>query len=190
MKSFTLLAVLILLYAISGFAQTDAAKKEMEPDKKNVQTESINKSPDKPVRNPEPTVTDAVDKKKDKKTGLTATGYIRPDAEKRFKNYVNDVVGPFAWARYTLSAGVLTWRKSPDEWGNKWDGFGRRVANSLGKGAIRYTTAYALDEALKYDSSFYRSRNRSVAARLRNSVFSAVTARNKKGKRVLGVPRL
>ncbi len=133
-----------------------------------------------------------VDKTKDKGavSGLTATGYVRPNAEKRFKRYVNDVVGPFAVARYAATAGLLTWRDSPREWGDKWAGFGRRFANTMGKSAIRNTTIYGLDEALKVDSTFYRSRKRSVGGRLRNSVFSAVTARSKEGKRVIGVPRI
>lgn len=206
MRSLSLFALLLLSSVLSSSAQSTVSKPDKIPDKteKNtVLTEPGKASPANPDAQPESA--DAKDKKSpsakaddgvkndkddDDQVGLTSTGYIRPNSEKRFKRYVNSVVGPFAWARYSISAGMQTWRNSPEEWGDKWEGFGRRFGNALGKSAIRNTTIYALDEALKYDSNFYRSRDRSVAARLRNSVFSAVTARNKEGKRVVGVPRL
>ena len=49
---------------------------------------------------------------------------------------------------------------------------------------------YGLDEALKYDSKFYRSRDRSLSSRIGNALISPVTARNKRGKRVIGLPRI
>lgn len=122
--------------------------------------------------------------------GAATSWYVRPDKDKRLKRYVNGVVGPFALAKYAATAGITTWRNTPKEWGDKWDGFGHRFVSNLGKSAIKNTTIYGLDEALKVDSRFYRSRNRSVASRLRNSIFSPVTARNRKGERVIGIPRI
>lgn len=116
--------------------------------------------------------------------------YVRPNAKKRFKNYLDNVAGPASLTFYAGTAGLLTLRNSPKEWGAKSDGFGRRFANVAGKSLIRNTTIYGLDEALKLDSTFYRSRDRSVMARVRNSVFSAVTARDRRGKRVIGIPRI
>lgn len=212
MRSLSLFTLLFFSSVICASGQNDASKSDKLPattDRNAVKPEPEKSSPVKTDAQPEPLDVKPVDKKStpakpedahknsgnskkddDDKVDLTSTGYIRPDSKKRFKNYVNSVVGPFAWARYSLSAGMLTWRNSPQEWGDKWEGFGRRFGNAFGKSAIRNTTVYALDEALKYDSNFYRSRDRSVAARMRNSVFSAVTARNKEGKRVVGVPRL
>jgi len=89
-----------------------------------------------------------------------------------------------------FNAGVSTWSNSPEEWGTHWEGFGRRFASNLGKNVIRQSTSFSLDEALKYDSYFYRSKNKSVGARLKNSLISPVTARDKNGKRVLGIPRI
>ncbi len=114
--------------------------------------------------------------------------YVRPNAERRFKNYLNNVAGPVSLIYYSTTAGLLTLRNSPKEWGDKPDGAVRRLGNVVAKHAIMATTTYALDEALKLDSTFYRSRDRSLAGRLRNCVFSAVTARNRKGKRVPGIP--
>lgn len=116
--------------------------------------------------------------------------YTRPTAEKRFKRYVNSVVGPFTLLGNAIGAGFGTLANEPEEWGKKPEGFGRRFASNLGRSAIRNTTIYALDETLKLDSGFYRSQKRDVSSRVKNAVLSTFTARKTNGKRVVGVPRL
>jgi hypothetical protein len=124
------------------------------------------------------------------KTSQTNAAYQRPDAERRFKRYVNGVVGPLALLRTATTAGISTARNSPEEWGKNWEGFGRRFASNLGRSAIRGTTVYALDEALQLDSAFYRSNKKDFGSRFSNALLSTVTARRPSGKRALGVPRL
>jgi len=118
------------------------------------------------------------------------SSYVRPDSKTRFKRYMNGTVGPYAIARQVAGAGISTWRNSPEEWGGQWEGFGKRVASSFGKNVIKQTTIYGLDEALKFDSHYYRSQKKGVSSKIKNALLSPVTARNSKGKRVLGVPRL
>lgn len=121
---------------------------------------------------------------------LTKQVYQRPDAEKRFKRFVNNIFGPVALARTFGSSGIQSWRKSPAEWGDNWSGFGRRLGSEFGKSAIRNTTVYALDEALTVDSSFYLSKRKDAGAKFRNALLSPVTARKPNGKRVIGIPRI
>lgn len=116
--------------------------------------------------------------------------YVRPDGKTRFKRYVNSVVGPVALGRQIARAGFATWQNSPEEWGPHWDGFGRRVASGFGKNVIKQTVTYGLDETLKLDSHFYRSKKKDLGSRLTNALISPVTARNTDGKRVIGIPRL
>lgn len=118
------------------------------------------------------------------------TTYKRPTGKQRFDRYVKSIFGPTALARTVVRAGYSTWRNSPVEWGDKWEGFGRRVASGLGKNAIKQTTIYALDETFKLDSRFYRSRKKDFGSRLANALLSPVTARTASGKRVFGFPRL
>jgi hypothetical protein len=122
--------------------------------------------------------------------GQVQNGYVRPDGKTRFKRYVNSMFGPMALGKTVLSAGYATWRNSPEEWGDNWEGFGRRVASSMGKSVIKNTTMYGLDEALKYDSRYYRSEKKDFGSRLGNALISPVTARDKNGKRVVGIPRI
>ena len=124
------------------------------------------------------------------KPAAASDRYVRPDAKTRSKRYIDSMVGPFALAREVAGAGISTWRNSPEEWGDHWEGFGRRAASNFGKNVIKQTTVYGLDEAFKYDSSFYRSKDKSVGARIRNALISPVTARDRDGRRVIGVPRL
>lgn len=155
-----------------------------------------------PTPTPDPQITTDVtdkDQNKDLPKATTQPGtlsqkpaddYVRPDPATRRKRFINSVVGPFALGRMVATAGISTWNNSPDEWGTKWEGFGRRVASNFARNMIRQSTKFSLDEALELDSNFYRSKNRSVGARIRNAVISPVTARNKNGKRVIGVPNL
>ena len=132
----------------------------------------------------------------DETTGPTAkptpaaAGYVRPDSKTRQKRYVNSMFGPMALGKNVVSAGWATWRNSPEEWGPHWEGFGRRFASSLGKGIIKNTVSYALDESFKLDSHYYRSKDKSVGAKVENALISPVTARDKNGKRVFGFPRV
>lgn len=119
-----------------------------------------------------------------------ANWYTRPDSEKRFNRYVKGTVGPFALAKLALRAGYGTWRNQPEEWGDRWEGFGRRVASGFGENVISNTTTYALDEALKLDSNYYYSHKKDFKSKLTNAILSPVTARNKNGKRVFGVPNI
>ncbi|MGD9590179.1 MAG: hypothetical protein AB7Q37_12430 [Pyrinomonadaceae bacterium] len=123
-------------------------------------------------------------------TSRSRNWYVRPDSKTRFKSYINSMVGPGALARSVMTAGIGTWQNAPEEWGDDWEGFGRRFASGMGRGAIKNTVIYGLDESLKYDSKFYRSQKRDAGSRLKNALLSPVTARDKNGKRVLGIPRI
>lgn len=140
----------------------------------------------------EPTPTPAAksEKENDSQTQSNDAGYVRPDAGKRFKRYVSGTVGPVSLARSAATAGIATARNSPEEWGGQWEGFGRRFASNVGRNAIKSTTIYGLDETLKLDSHFYRSKNRNAKSRFYNAVISPVTARKPDGKRVIGIPRI
>ena len=123
-------------------------------------------------------------------TPAVRSGYVRPDAKTRRRHYVKSMFGPAAFGLTVFSAGISTATNSPEEWGGQWEGFGKRVASNFGRNMIRNTVVYGMDEALKVDSYFYRSEKRNFSSRVVNSLITPVTARNSKGKRVIGVPRL
>lgn len=118
------------------------------------------------------------------------TTYTRPIAKERFKRYVKGTIGPMAFAGPIFSAGYNQIRKNPDEWKRNPSGFTKRFGNSFGRNVINNTVTYGLDEALKLDSYYYYSTKKDLKSKIKNAVVSSFTARNAKGKRVLGVPRI
>ena len=58
------------------------------------------------------------------------------------------------------------------------------------KNVIINTVIYGLDESFKLDSSYYRSKDKSVGGKVKNALISPVTARDKNGNRVFGFPRV
>lgn len=122
--------------------------------------------------------------------GANQAAYVRPDAEKRFKTFVSDTVGPFAWVGITAGAGFSTAVNNPKEWGKSANGFGKRFASNFGKNLIKNTAIYGLDEALKLDSHFYLSPKSNFGSRVSNAFLSTFTARKPNGKRTIGVPRI
>jgi hypothetical protein len=180
MKSFILSTAMFCGLGASAFAQTITPK---------VETPNTGVQRTGDLKRTEPGGRSDDDSKST--TSIPASDrYVRPDAKTRSKRYINSVIGPFALARQVAGAGISTWRNSPEEWGDHWEGFGRRVASNFGKNVIKQTTTYGLDEAFKIDSHFYRSKDKSVGARVRNALISPVTARDREGKRVIGVPHL
>jgi hypothetical protein len=123
-------------------------------------------------------------------SGQTANGYTRPDGKTRTKRYFNSMFGPFSLARSVATAGISTWRNSPEEWGPHWEGFGKRSASNIGRSVIRNSVMYGMDEALKVDSHFYRSQKKDAGSRIVNALISPVTARKPNGKRTIGIPRI
>ncbi|MEQ1921755.1 MAG: hypothetical protein ABL952_04525 [Pyrinomonadaceae bacterium] len=123
-------------------------------------------------------------------TTANQAAYVRPDAERRFKHFVSDTVGPFAWVGIATGAGFSTAINNPKEWGKSANGFGKRFASNFGKNLIKNTAIYGLDEALKLDSHFYRSPKRDLGSRISNAFLSTVTARKPNGKRAIGIPRI
>lgn len=116
--------------------------------------------------------------------------YARPDAETRAKRYFTRMFGPYAIAGAAASAGISTWRNKPEEWEPNGRGFGKRFASNIGRGIIKHTTTYGLDEAFELDSAYYRSSKRSTGAKFKNAVLSTFTARKSNGKRIVGFPRI
>jgi hypothetical protein len=123
-------------------------------------------------------------------TANTTTTYTRPTKEERLKKFVNRTIGPTAFISPVISATFRQFRNSPEEWGGKSEGFVRRVGDSVGRNLIRQSVTYGLDEALKLDSNFYKSQKKDFKSKFSNAVLSPFTARNARGKRVIGVPTI
>ncbi len=116
--------------------------------------------------------------------------YVRPSKKERFNAYVKNTIGIPAFTRGVVGAGFSTITNSPEEWERNGSGFGKRFASNMGSNAIKQTVIFGLDETLKLDSKYYKSKKKDIGSRFKNAFLSTFTARNTEGKRVIGIPRI
>jgi len=117
--------------------------------------------------------------------------YQRPTERAKFTNYVFDAIGPYPVVAAGFAAGVNQLSNTPPEWHQGAEGYGKRFGSDFGIAFTSTTTRYALSEALKEDTLYYRCECRGVLPRLRHAAFSTLTAgRGNDGHRVFSVPAL
>jgi hypothetical protein len=117
--------------------------------------------------------------------------YERPTQRTMASNYVFDAFGPYPFAGAAVAAGIGQFSNAPPEWHQGVEGYARRFGSDFGIAAVGTTTRYALAEAFKEDTLYYRCECRGVFPRLRHAVFSTLTARRgDDGHRVLSLPSL
>jgi len=104
--------------------------------------------------------------------------YTRPTQETKVRNYVFDTFGPYPIVGAAAVAGIGQMDNTPAAWRQGAAGYGRRFGSDLGIAAISTTTRYALAEALKEDTLYYRCECRGVFPRLSHAVVSTLTARH------------
>jgi hypothetical protein len=103
--------------------------------------------------------------------------YTRPTQATKLRNYFFDGFGPRPIVTAALVAGIDQASNAPPEWKQGAEGYGKRFGSNFGIGAVSVTTRYALAEAFKEDTLYYRCECTGVLPRLRHAVISTVTAR-------------
>ena len=116
--------------------------------------------------------------------------YTRPTQMTKLRNYWFDAFGPYPTVGAAFTAGMSQLSDSP-EWHEGAKGFARRFGSDYGIAAVSITTRYALAEAFKEDTLYYRCDCTGVFPRLRHAVISTLTARRgEDGHRVFSFPAL
>jgi len=104
--------------------------------------------------------------------------YTRPTEQTKLRNYAFDTFGPYPLVVAAGVAGVGQLDHSPAEWPLGAAGYGQRFGSDFGIAAISTTTRYAMAEALKEDTLYYRCECRGLFPRLGHAVVSTLTARH------------
>ena len=186
MRTTLLSAAIFVAFVATVAAQTEPKKNEPKDAPPTAAAQADSKTPSSAT----------TDKASDKQAtpadpaAAAPAPYVRPSADKRFKKYVNSMFGPWSLGRAVASAGLSTWRNSPEEWGPHWDGFGKRFASNMGRSIMKNTMMYAMDETFKLDSYYYRSAKKDVGSKIKNAMLSPVIARKPDGRKVFGFPRV
>ncbi len=117
--------------------------------------------------------------------------YVRPTAKTKLHSYLFDAFGPYPIMGAAIAAGVNQADNTPPEWGQGAAGYGRRFGSDFGIAAVTTTTRYALAQAFREDTLYYRCECRGVFPRLKHALISTFTGRRgKDGHRVLSLPAL
>jgi hypothetical protein len=117
--------------------------------------------------------------------------YTRPTEKIKVRNYLFDTFGPYAFAGAAVSAGFDQASKTPPEWGQGAGPYAERFASDFGIAMVTTSTRYALSEAFRDDTLYYRCQCRGVFRRMDHAVISTVTARHgDDGHRRLSFPAL
>jgi hypothetical protein len=117
--------------------------------------------------------------------------YTRPTQKTKIRNYVFDAFGPYPIVGAALAAGINQEQNTPPEWKQGVEGYTKRFGSDFGIAAITTTTRYALAQAFKEDTLYYRCECKGVFPRLGHAVISTFTARRgEDGHRVFSIPAL
>ena len=117
--------------------------------------------------------------------------YTRPTQRMKVHNYLFDAFGPYPILGAAFAAGISQAENAPPDWHQGAEGYGKRFGSDLGIAAVSTTTRYALAEAFKEDTLYYRCDCKGVLPRLRHAVISTFTARRgEDGHRVFSIPAL
>ena len=117
--------------------------------------------------------------------------YVRPTEKIKIHNYFFDAFGPYPIVGAAFVAGINQVYNSPPEWKQGAEGYGKRFGSNLGIAAVSTTARYALAEAFREDTLYYRCQCTGVFQRLNHAVLSTFTARRgEDGHRVFSIPSL
>jgi hypothetical protein len=118
-------------------------------------------------------------------------GYARPTEKTKVINYLFDAYGPFPLVGSATVAGINQLDNSPPEWRQGAEGYAKRFGSDFGIAAVTTTTRYALAEAFREDTLYYRCECRGFFPRLGHAVISTFTSRRgDDGHRVFSFPSL
>ncbi len=117
--------------------------------------------------------------------------YTRPSQATKLRNYSFDAFGPYPIVGAAAVAGIDQEDNAPPEWKQGAEGYVKRFGSAYAIAAVGTTTRYALAEAFKEDTLYYRCECTGLFPRLRHALISTVTARRGEvGHRVFSVPAL
>jgi hypothetical protein len=103
--------------------------------------------------------------------------YTRPTQKTKIHNYLFDAFGPYPIVGAAFAAGINQAENTPPEWEQGAAGYGKRFASDFGIAAVTITTRYALAQAFREDTLYYRCDCKGVFPRLGHAMISTFTGR-------------
>jgi hypothetical protein len=117
--------------------------------------------------------------------------YVRPTEKMKLRTYFFDAFGPYPIFGAAFVGALNQADKTPPEWGQGAGAYGQRFGSNLGIATVTTTTRYALAEAFREDTVYYRCECTGMFRRMRHALVSTVTARRgEDGHRRLSFPAI
>lgn len=115
--------------------------------------------------------------------------YTHPTQKTKLRNYFFDAFGPYPIVGASLAAGINQADRTPPEWKQGAQGYGKRFASNFAIAAVSTTARYALAQAFHEDTLYYRCECKGFFPRLGHATISTFTARRgDDGHRVFSFP--
>ncbi len=144
------------------------------------------------------------------KASAPANIYVFPTRQERAHAYLYDLIGPRAFLAPAIVAGfdqahslkagypadgfpgpgLHPAHGTVPEWGEGFDGYAKRYADSFGQGLISTTGRYALGEVLHEDVTYHRCACTGAVPRAFHALSQAFIAHTQSGRGVLSIPAI
>ena len=98
--------------------------------------------------------------------------YVRPTEKIKIRNYLFDAFGPYPIAGAAILGAINQAHNTPPEWGQGFKAYGERVGSDFGIALATTTTRYALAEAFREDTIYYRCECKGIVRRMQHAVIS------------------
>jgi hypothetical protein len=112
------------------------------------------------------------------------------DWQGKLRFHAESTYGPTAIAGFAAYAAALQEIDSPEEWGQGWSGYGKRVASTAGWSVIHSTLAFGLDTTLHQDPRYHRLGEAGFWRRAGHAFRGTILTRTDKGGETLSTWRI
>jgi len=113
----------------------------------------------------------------------TARDFTPLSQHERNAIYLKSLINPVWYFKGALSAAIDLSKDKPEEWEQGASGYGKRLANIMGKHAIQRTVTFGVSSLLHEDVRYFGSGRKGFWRRTGYALSSGVLARHDNGKR-------
>jgi hypothetical protein len=116
--------------------------------------------------------------------------FVPMTAKNKFHHYLRSLVHPLTILGTTAAAGIGQARDNVPEWGQQMPGYGRRLASSYGKRAVKESIDHGLGALLRYDPRYFPSQKKGTWARVFAAVAQSFRTRDDHYRWRIDIPHL
>jgi hypothetical protein len=120
----------------------------------------------------------------------TPNAYSFPDGKQQFHNYLDSIIGPSAFIRAAIGAGIDQGKPAPPEWDSGATGYSEWYGFRYGMLLVSETTKYSLGAVMHEDVAYHRCLCSGFFPRTTHAVTSVFTAQTRSEGTVLSLPAI